>query len=467
MANNTRKRERLPPGFLRTEAGSLRVQIRITGHRPVVRTFPVFEDTPEARRRQLDDAEAWAVETRRRLKAGNHVDTRQAEATTLGTLLERYERDGLKAKDSNARKDRNRIRQILADPIAMRPVIGLKKADVAAYREELIARGRAKSVAAAMRRLDGLGGPDAERRKADLRRLGDRRNEAAGAAPTRRRALEREIAEVEAREGVRQPARTTITNKVQLITRALRLASETMEGVPDLTGVAMPPASAGRDRRVSPAEMARLLERGATIHALLPLVIRFAVATALRRERIFEFDQNRHVVEIGAGKAAIAFPRDGSARRKRTGIIPVTREIRGILEEAAMLRGRAEVDQRSGDGATSFPINAVTFDHLWRRLVLECSLDGLHFHDLRHEATSRLFERGLSVAEVMSITGHSTTDMVDRYSHYSAALVLEKLEGRDDPERLLVEIKFLVDQYTSMTGREIDAVVPCPVSDRV
>ncbi len=458
MSNPTRKRERLPPGFLRTEAGSLRVQIRITGHKPVVRTFPIFEDSPDARRRQLDDATAWAVDTRRRLKAGNLVDTRQAETTTLGTVLERYERDGLKGKDSNAQKDRNRIRQIMSDPIAMRPVIGLKKSDVAAYRERLIAGGRAKSLAAATRRLDEAGGPSADARKADLRRLEGMRSEAASAGPARRRALEREISEIQVREGVKEPARTTISNKIQLITRALGLASETMEGVPDLTGVPMPSASAGRDRRVSAVELTRLLERGAAIHPLLPLVVRFAIATALRRERIFEFCEQIHVVQIGAGKAAIAFPRDATARRKRTGIIPVTREIRGIIDEAVRF-GSELAPTGDGKGRTTFPINPVTFDHLWRRLVLECELDGLHFHDLRHEATSRLFERGLSVAEVMSITGHSTTDMVDRYSHYSASLVLDKLDGRDDPERLLAEIKFLMDQYASMTGRVVDGAI--------
>ena len=30
----------------------------------------------------------------------------------------------------------------------------------------------------------------------------------------------------------------------------------------------------------------------------------------------------------------------------------------------------------------------------------------------------------------MSITGHSTSEMVDRYSHYSTELVLDRLEGR-------------------------------------
>lgn len=372
MAKDTRKRERLPPGFMRTEAGSLRVQIRISGHRPVVRTFPVFEDTVDARRRQLDDAEAWAVETRRTLKAGSHVDTRQAERTTLGTVLERYERDGLKGKDSNAQKDRNRIRQILADPIAMRPVIGLRKTDVVAYRERLIAGARAKAVDAATRRLEGSDEPDAKRRIADLRGLDASRAQAAQAEPARRRALERSVAEVEAREGIKAPARTTITNKVQLITRALKFAAESMEGVPDLTGVPMPSASAGRDRRVTAAELERLLERGGAINSLMPLVVRFAVATAFRRERIFEFDESK-IVDIGRGKRAIAFPRDPDARRKRTGIVPVTREIRGILDEAAALRTASDAEP----GGTAFPINPVTFDHLWRRLVLACGLDGL------------------------------------------------------------------------------------------
>ncbi|MBT07655.1 MAG: integrase, partial [Rhodospirillaceae bacterium] len=32
-------------------------------------------------------------------------------------------------------------------------------------------------------------------------------------------------------------------------------------------------------------------------------------------------------------------------------------------------------------------------------------LQDLHFHDLRHEATSRFFELGLNVVEVAAITG--------------------------------------------------------------
>ena len=84
-------------------------------------------------------------------------------------------------------------------------------------------------------------------------------------------------------------------------------------------------------------------------------------------------------------------------------------------------------------------------------LIELAGIEDLHFHDLRHEA-SRLFERGLTTAEAMSITGHRTTDMVDRYSRYSAGLALKKLERGQDAEALLAEIGFLSDQFRAVDG---------------
>ncbi len=47
-------------------------------------------------------------------------------------------------------------------------------------------------------------------------------------------------------------------------------------------------------------------------------------------------------------------------------------------------------------------------------------LTGLRFHDLRHEDTSRLFEKGLNPMEVATITGHKTLQMLKRYTHSPA-----------------------------------------------
>jgi integrase len=52
----------------------------------------------------------------------------------------------------------------------------------------------------------------------------------------------------------------------------------------------------------------------------------------------------------------------------------------------------------------------------------------LRFHDLRHEAVSRLFERGLNAVEVSSISGHKTLQMLKRYTHLRAADLAKKLE---------------------------------------
>ena len=48
--------------------------------------------------------------------------------------------------------------------------------------------------------------------------------------------------------------------------------------------------------------------------------------------------------------------------------------------------------------------------------------------DLRHEATSRLFEKRFSIVEIASIPGHEDLKMLKRYTHLRA----EDLVGRLD-----------------------------------
>lgn len=57
-------------------------------------------------------------------------------------------------------------------------------------------------------------------------------------------------------------------------------------------------------------------------------------------------------------------------------------------------------------------------------------LADLRFHDLRHEATSRLFEDGLGIMEVASMTGHKSLSMLKRYTHIEAEKLAEKLRER-------------------------------------
>ena len=52
----------------------------------------------------------------------------------------------------------------------------------------------------------------------------------------------------------------------------------------------------------------------------------------------------------------------------------------------------------------------------------------LTFHDLRHEATSRFFEKGFNVMEVAAITGHKTLQMLKRYTHLKAEELAQRMK---------------------------------------
>lgn len=56
------------------------------------------------------------------------------------------------------------------------------------------------------------------------------------------------------------------------------------------------------------------------------------------------------------------------------------------------------------------------------RIFREAKCEDFHFHDLRHEATSRFFERtNLSEARIMKITGHKSHRMMMRYANLRAS----------------------------------------------
>ena len=57
----------------------------------------------------------------------------------------------------------------------------------------------------------------------------------------------------------------------------------------------------------------------------------------------------------------------------------------------------------------------------------EGMLQNLRFHDLRHEAVTRLFEKGLNPIEVGMVSGHKTLSMLQRYTHLRSKELVHKL----------------------------------------
>ena len=63
----------------------------------------------------------------------------------------------------------------------------------------------------------------------------------------------------------------------------------------------------------------------------------------------------------------------------------------------------------------------------FKRARDKARITDLRFHDLRHTATTRLFERGLGIMEVASITGHEDLKMLKRYTHLRAEDLVARL----------------------------------------
>ena len=74
-----------------------------------------------------------------------------------------------------------------------------------------------------------------------------------------------------------------------------------------------------------------------------------------------------------------------------------------------------------------FSIGQDSLEYYWRKACRIAGIEGLRFHDLRHKAVSRFLERGLSVFEAMTISGHSSETMLRRYCHFRAEELAKKL----------------------------------------
>ncbi|NCE85265.1 tyrosine-type recombinase/integrase [Pseudomonas sp. Q1] len=71
-----------------------------------------------------------------------------------------------------------------------------------------------------------------------------------------------------------------------------------------------------------------------------------------------------------------------------------------------------------------FPYNSRSISASFTRACLFLGIDDLHFHDLRHDGVSRLFEMGWDIPKVASVSGHRDWNSMRRYTH---------LRGNGDP----------------------------------
>jgi integrase len=192
---------------------------------------------------------------------------------------------------------------------------------------------------------------------------------------------------------------STVKKDLALLSHVFTIAVKEW-GFPLINPVSMirkPKSGLSRDRRLQPGEEALILENCS--HEMRAFVI-IAIETAMRRGEMAALQRNW----IKGRVAYLPDTKNGTPRA-----VPLsTRALEVINSLPLRIDGRL------------FELKDSAYSKTFLRVCRKVDIDDLHLHDLRHEATSRLFEKGLDVMQVKSITGHKSLQMLSRYTHLKA-----------------------------------------------
>ncbi|WP_170349631.1 site-specific integrase [Ruegeria atlantica] len=166
-----------------------------------------------------------------------------------------------------------------------------------------------------------------------------------------------------------------------------------------------------RERRLQADEWDRLMQacdqgRNPFMRSLLVL----AVETAMRRGELLAM-QWQH---IDLQRCTVLLPKTKNGHARTVPLSPTA--VQTLIE-------LPRTDDRV------LPMSADCVRQGFERVRTRAGVDDLRLHDLRHEAVSRLVERGLTLFEVQQVSGHRTLQMLQRYVHLQAADIVAKLHA--------------------------------------
>jgi integrase len=207
---------------------------------------------------------------------------------------------------------------------------------------------------------------------------------------------------------------STVNRGLNLISHVLNVARKEW-GIPvhnPVADIRRPKNNRPRRVRLSPTAEAQLidalgvverdergrLQPGSRNPWMRPLVI-LALETGMRRSELLstrwiDVDLDRRFVRLHDTK-------NGETRD-----VPLS--TRGVAELSNLVRDPS---------GWVFPISPEAVKKAFSRAVRRAGLGDFHFHDLRHEATSRLATKLSNVLELSAMTGHKTLSMLQRYYH--------------------------------------------------
>lgn len=182
------------------------------------------------------------------------------------------------------------------------------------------------------------------------------------------------------------------------------------------TGLQRPKYFNERDRRLAPAEEATLLELArADENPYVEPAIILALETAARRGELLSILKSD--VHLEERYVILRDTKNGRPRK-----VPLTTRARQVL--SALMEACVTDDER----LLKISANALKIA-FFRRVIPASGIKDLHYHDLRHEAISRLAESGkFQLIELQAISGHRDTRMLLRYAHLCCGNLAQKMD---------------------------------------
>lgn len=264
----------------------------------------------------------------------------------------------------------------------------------------------------------------------------------------------------------------TVVHEINILSRIFKACAMDWgialpQGIPTAL-VRKPSIANARDRRFEPGEWELLREelKACKSQAVLA-VCEFAIETAARQSEIMslvwsEVDLKKQTArlrgidggvtkngdayrDVPLSSAAVA-TLSGLSRSIKGRIFNLSQNALKLSWQRSVARARRNyvmrrlqetlIDSGKSSAEAAAQVRAVIYkkkqpDDLTLQMISEieesdATLTDLHFHDLRHEATSRLAEK-LQMHELMKVTGHKSSSMLARYYHPRASDLAQKL----------------------------------------
>lgn len=218
---------------------------------------------------------------------------------------------------------------------------------------------------------------------------------------------------------------STVNRELNIISAAINHARKEW-GIHIENPVALlkrPQENRARERRLEGDEEYRLLReltyapkddkgkfvKGGCRNRWIKPLVQLALETAMRRGELLDLDWKY----VDWSRAGIFLPitKNGESRK-----VPLSSAAIAVLKSLPRsLAGRV------------FPVTESALKQSFTRACERAGIVDLHFHDLRHEATSRLAEKLPNVIELAAVTGHKDLKMLKRYYHPRVEDLAKKL----------------------------------------